>query len=260
MSGRVALVTGAASGIGEAIARQFAAAGGNVVVVDVDGTRGEEVAGSIGGGDAEARFLHCDLRSEADIAKTVEQTYSTFGRLDVVVNAAGVHLTKQVHETTLEEWDTVQDVNIRAPFLMSKNAVARWLEDGTPGSIVNVASIAGMQGEPGAAAYSTSKHAMVGLTRVLAAAYAHAGIRCNVVSPGSTRTPLLEDWLASAGGQGDDLLARLQRVYPSGRLLSPDEVASVVCFLASDQASGVNGVNVPIDGGLTATLMLTRVL
>jgi NAD(P)-dependent dehydrogenase (short-subunit alcohol dehydrogenase family) len=256
---KVALITGAASGIGEATARLFAERQHRVLVVDVNRDDGEQVASDLTAAGRSARFVSCDLRSEADIISAVDSAYEWADRLDVVANIAGAQVAKELHETSTEEWNLVNAVNVTAPFLLSKHAILRWMDRGCPGVIVNIASIAGIDAEPGAGAYSVSKHAVVGLTKVLASTYGPAGIRCNAISPGSTRTPLFESWLASMD-DGGDLLARLEAIYPSRRLFQPREIASLVYLLASEEASAVNGVNLPADGGLTATMMENAVL
>jgi NAD(P)-dependent dehydrogenase (short-subunit alcohol dehydrogenase family) len=146
-----------------------------------------------------------------------------------------------------------------AAVLVVDVAQKRWLERDHGGSIINIASIAGMHGEPGAGAYSVSKHGVIGLTRVLAATYGPMGIRCNAISPGSVRTPLFDRWLENMNGESD-LLQRLEGIYPLRRLMQPDKIASTIYFVASDAASAINGVNLPVDGGLTATIMEQAVL
>jgi NAD(P)-dependent dehydrogenase (short-subunit alcohol dehydrogenase family) len=257
--GQVALVTGGASGIGESTARYFAARDAAVLIVDVAQEDGERVRAELSASGASASYCYCDLRNEDSVEAAVKFAFEHLGGLDAVANIAGTQVAGELHETSRTDWDLVHEVNLRGSFFMAKHAVNHWLERGRGGSIINIASVSGMHGEPGAGAYSVSKHGVIGLTRVLAATYGPMGIRCNAISPGSVRTPLLDRWLESRD-DGSDLLQRLEGIYPLRRLMQPEEIAATVYFLASDAASAINGVNLPVDGGLTATTMEQAVL
>ena len=232
-----ALVTGAASGIGEATARLLHAEGAEVVLADVDGVRLEALAAELGDGAA-ARAL--DVRDEAQVAPAV-------AGVDVLVNVAGIGSTHDAPGTPLELWEDVFAVNARGTFLCCKHAIPGMRERGG-GAIVNVSSVAALVGLKNRAAYSASKGAVVALTRALAVDHVGDGIRVNAVCPGTVDSPWVRRLVEEVGESLDALRAR----QPMGRLGTTDEIAEAIAYLASDSAAFVTGSVLVIDGGLTA--------
>lgn len=253
--GKVALVTGGGSGIGEATVRLLAARGASVLVADLDLDRASGLAKEIG--PADARAVRVDVASPEAVDAMVGAAVDAFGRLDVAVNAAGVSGSyAKVAERDLDEWQQVVGINLTGTFLCLR-AELRQMQvqddggaDGGSGglSIVNVASGAGEMGVAGLAHYSASKHGVVGLTRSAALEVARSGIRVNGVLPGPTRTPML---LASSGG--DEGVDAMGRMMPAGRAGEAAEVAQAIVWLCSDQASYVTGHLLAVDGGALAT-------
>jgi 2-keto-3-deoxy-L-fuconate dehydrogenase len=235
--GRRALVTGAGSGIGEAVARALHAEGAEVVLADAAGGRVRALAAELG---SRTEALTLDVRDEDAVAETM-------GALDVLVNVAGIGSTTNAPDTSLEVWEDVFAVNARGTFLCCKHAIPGMIERGG-GAIVNIASVAGLVGLPNRAAYCASKGAVIALTRALAIDHVRQGVRVNAVCPGTVDSPWVRRLVDEAGESLDALRAR----QPMGRLGSPDEVAQAVLYLASDAAAFVTGTGLVIDGGLTA--------
>jgi NAD(P)-dependent dehydrogenase (short-subunit alcohol dehydrogenase family) len=236
-AGRRALVTGAGSGIGEAVARGLHAEGAEVVLADAVGDRVEGVAAELG---ERAEPLTLDVRDEVAVARAVDG-------LDVLANIAGVGSTTNAPDTPVEVWDHVFAVNARGTFLCCKHAIPSMIERGG-GAIVNMASVAGMVGLPNRAAYCASKGAVISLTRALAIDHVRDGIRVNAVCPGTVDSPWVRRLVEDVGESLDALRAR----QPMGRLGTTDEIAQAVLYLASDAAAFVTGSALVIDGGLTA--------
>lgn len=242
LAGKVAVVTGGASGIGEATARLFAQAGAKVVLGDV--ADGGPVAKEIGG-----EFVRTDVRQAAEVRALVAHAVSRHGRLDVLFNNAGIEHLSLLAATDEDAHRNVLDVNVNGVFHGLKYGIQAMLENPGPvrGSIVNTASVAGLTGSPMLGSYNASKHAVVGLTRNAAVEYGASGIRVNAVCPGVIRTPM-----ARALADNEEMLARIGKAHALGRIGEPEEVARVVLFLASDDASFVSGAAIPVDGGMTA--------
>lgn len=248
--GKVALVTGAGSGIGRASALAFARSGARVVVADVNPAGGEETVRMIEEAEGEARFVRTDVSQEPQVERLVGACVETFGRLDFAHNNAGIGAPPAaLHETVLSDFEHVLGVNVIGVWLCLKHEARVMLRQGG-GSIVNTASLAGLIGFPMHVAYATSKHAVIGITRTAALEYARAGIRVNAVCPAFVQTPMVER-LVAAGGAGMSL-ERLASMQPMGRIGTPDEVAEAVVWLCSDAASFITGIPLPIDGGTTA--------
>ena len=233
--GKRALVTGAGSGIGAAVARRLATGGATVVLADLALAPAAALAGELG-----AEAIELDVRDEAQVAPAM-------ANVDVLVNVAGIGSTTTAPETTLETWEDVFAVNARGTFLCCKHAIPGMAARGG-GSIVNVASVAALVGLPRRAAYCASKGAVVSLTRALAVDHVSDGIRVNAVCPGTVDSPWVRRLVEEAGESIDELRAR----QPLGRLGTPEEVAAAVAYLASDEAAFVTGTALVIDGGLTA--------
>jgi 2-keto-3-deoxy-L-fuconate dehydrogenase len=237
--GKTAFVTGAGSGIGEAVARALHRDGARVTLADISLERVQSLAGELGEDRAVAQAL--DVREEGQVRQAIP------GDLDVLINIAGIGSTTTAPETSLEVWEDVFAVNARGTFLTCKHAIPSMVERGG-GSIVNMASIAGLVGLRNRAAYCASKGAVIALTRALAIDHVAVGVRVNAVCPGTVDSPWVQRLVADAGESLDALRAR----QPMGRLGRPEEIAEAVLYLASDASAFVTGTVLTIDGGLTA--------
>ncbi|HEX5191950.1 MAG TPA: SDR family NAD(P)-dependent oxidoreductase [Solirubrobacteraceae bacterium] len=257
LDGKVAIVTGAGQGIGEAAARKMAQEGARVVVSDVNRDTGESVAAAIREAGGTARFVAADVSSARDVEALIAAAVDAFGRLDVLHNNAGVHETAftdtaQSYELDEEIWDRVVSINLKGTWLCSKYA-APALEQSGGGAIVNAASIGGLVGYPMGAAYGPSKAGVVQLTRVMAIELAPRGIRVNCYAPGNTDTPMVQKYYSSAPPEARAMVEQqLTGTHLIPRLATPEEVANLVVFLASDEASAMTGGCVVIDNGTTA--------
>ncbi|MEV4287900.1 glucose 1-dehydrogenase [Nonomuraea bangladeshensis] len=242
---RVALVTGAGSGIGRAMAVAFAKAGARVVAADVDRARAEETAAVVG---EAALAVTADVGDQASVAALTEAAIGAYGRIDVLCNNAGILDTMALPaEIAPEVWDRVIRVNLTGAFLVTHAVLPHLLRQGR-GAIVNTASEAGIRGGAAGAAYTASKHGLIGLTRSVAWAYAKDGIRCNAILPGPTATNIADGATFDPAGA-----ARLSPVLALGELMAqPEQMADAALYLASDAASFVNGAIVPVDGGWSA--------
>jgi NAD(P)-dependent dehydrogenase (short-subunit alcohol dehydrogenase family) len=244
--GKVALVTGGNRGIGLTTGRALAAEGAVVVLMARDAERGTEMAAALAG----ATFVAGDIRRAADCVAAVEHAVRTHGRLDVLVNSAGViYRNRTVEQHTEEEWDVTFDTNVKGTFLMCRAALPHLRA--ARGTIVNLSSYVGLVGFAGASAYAASKAAIVNLTRSLALDYAAEGLRANCVCPGSVDTDMIhEAWEMT--GDAEAAARAWASKHPLGRIARADEVARAILFLASSEASFITGVALPVDGGITA--------
>ena len=245
---KVAIITGAKSGIGFAAALRLAAEGAKVVVADVRATQEEAQEIVRRGGDALS--VQVDVSSELQVSALISRTVAAYGRLDVLVNNAGVELAKKVTETSEAEWDRLMGVNLKGVFLCSKAAIPEMKRTGG-GAIVNVASELGVVGGSEIAAYCASKGGVVQLTKAMAIDHAADGIRVNCVCPGPVSTPLLEA-IVAASSDPEEERRRIVDKTLLGRLGQPEEIANVVAFLASGESSYMTGSVVLVDGGWTA--------
>lgn len=243
-AGKVVIVTGAGSGIGEATAERFAAEGASVVLAGRTRDKLEQVASRL----APERTLTCvtDVARLEQVEALVRTTIERFGRLDVLVNNAGVAPEGKITEATIEDWKEVMSVDLDGVFYGCRVAIPELIK--TRGSIINVSSVSGLGGDWALSFYNAAKGAVSNFTRALALDHGRDGIRINAVCPSLTRTGLTEDMY-----QDQELMAKFAQRIPMGRGAAPHEVAGVIAFLASDDASFINGVNLPIDGGLTAS-------
>ena len=248
LEGRVALVTGAAAGIGRASALAFAAAGARVMVSDVVVDGGAETVGQIQANGGEATFVRADVSQTAEVEALVRQTVETYGRLDCAHNNAGIEGELAATADCAEaNWDRTIAINLKGVWLCMKYEIPHMLEQGG-GAIVNTSSVAGLVGFPNLPAYVATKHGVAGLTRTAALEYAEQGIRVNAVCPGVIQTAMID---RIVGGDAE-AEAQFTALEPVGRMGSPAEVAQAVVWLCSDAASFVTGVAMPVDGGFVA--------
>jgi NAD(P)-dependent dehydrogenase (short-subunit alcohol dehydrogenase family) len=251
LRGKVSLITGGNSGIGRVTALLFSAHGARVAIAARDRVRGQGTVEEIAHSGGQGIFISCDVRLAADCHRAVERSVEVFGSLDILVNSAGViYPHRSVLDTSEEEWDRTMAVNVKGVYLMSRVAIPRMIEGGG-GCIINVASVWGLAGGTGAAAYCASKGAVVLLTKAMALDHAGQNIRVNCICPGSVDTPMLRDEMAALGGVEQARPAFAAR-HPLNRICTPDEVAQAALYLASDAASFVTGSSLVIDGGRTA--------
>jgi NAD(P)-dependent dehydrogenase (short-subunit alcohol dehydrogenase family) len=249
---RVALITGGASGIGLATAERLARDGVRVVLADID-EAGLERAAARFGGDVPAHAVPTDVRSVADCERAVAAAVERFGRLDILVNCAGVWVEGPTETMTEADWDRVVDVNLKGTFFMCRHAIPAL--EATGGCIVNVSSDAGLWGNKGAAIYCASKGGVTVLSKALAVELASRGVRVNAVCPGDVDSPMIRYQAETfGGGDPDGYLAELLAAYPQRppRFIRPDEVAELIAFLCSDRATPITGAAISIDFGLTA--------
>lgn len=256
LHGKAAVVTGAGSGIGRAIAETLASAGAQVCVTDVDEARAGQVVGEIQRRGARAIAWRADVRDGGQVRTMVAETLGAFGRLDILVNNAGLQFIAPVHEFPEEKWDLLVGVMLTGTFLCTKHCLPHMMANRW-GRVINISSIHGLVASPFKSAYVSAKHGIVGFTRTLALEVAEHGITANAICPGYVRTPLVEGQIAEQ--------ARMYRI-PEGevidkivlapaaikRLLEPEEIADLVLYLCSDAAAGFTGAALPLDAGWTA--------
>lgn len=248
LSGRVALVTGAATGIGQVSATVLARQGARLVLADVNEEGGETVAAMIRESGGEAMFVRADVSDALDVQSLVAKAVAHYGRLDCALNNAGIDgQMGPTHDQTEANWDRVIAVNLRGVFLCMKHEIRQMLAQ-RGGAIVNVASVAGLQGYAMLSPYVAAKHGVVGLTKAAALEYAKQGIRINALCPGAIRTPMIDDALR----QGLVSEAQMIAMEPLGRIGEPREIADAAAWLLSDEASFVVGHAMVVDGGIMA--------
>jgi NAD(P)-dependent dehydrogenase (short-subunit alcohol dehydrogenase family) len=250
ISGKACVVTGAGSGIGRATAVRLAEEGGSVLAVDISADSLEATVSEIQGGGGTASALHADVSDSAQVDAMVAACVERYGRIDVLVNNAGVNLPGVLHEVTDDTIDRTLGVNVRGPIYGCRAAIPHMLRQGG-GSIINMSSVNGIVSEPFLAVYSASKGAIVMLTKGVALDYAKQGIRCNAICPGWVDTPINHAHAAMLGGL-DKVYAEIDSFQPIGRPGEPREIANVVLFLASDESSFMTGSVVVADGGMTS--------
>jgi NAD(P)-dependent dehydrogenase (short-subunit alcohol dehydrogenase family) len=241
-AGKVAFITGAASGIGRATAIAFAAEGARVAILDRAEDALSETADAVRKAGAEALVIACDVSKPDQVEAAVARVVETFGQLDIAFNNAGVeNKAAPVHEIELAEWDRILDINLRGTFVCMKHEIAQMLRQGG-GVVINTSSGAGIRGVAGGASYASSKHALIGLTKSAALDYAKANIRVNAVLPGNIETPMMDRFT------GGDIQKAID-LEPVGRLGKPEEIAEAVLWMCSDLGAFVTGASISVDGG-----------
>lgn len=246
LSGKTAVVTGAAKGQGESVARVFAAEGANVAMLDVLDEVGHAAAERICGAGGSARYFHCDVSQEAEVAATIEAVAGAFGGLDVLYNnAAIIAYGRKIGELPVEDWDRTIAVNLRGPFLCAKHALPHLIKRGG-GTIINVSSHGAFQASPiGVADYAVAKGGLVTFTYYLASEYGAQNVRANCLAPGPVPTDLNRPFLGTPAGR-----AQTAMFIPLGRVGELDDVARAALFLASDEAKWISGAVLRVDGGI----------
>lgn len=251
LENKVVWISGATSGIGEATARLFAEEGAKVALAGRRLTLSKRIAAEIKAEGCEAIALACDVSQERQVRDSIRKTAEHFGRLDIIVNNAGMVHIKPLHKYTEREWDRVMDVNVKSMFFATKHGIPHLRRSGR-GYIVNVGSISSFVGQALTPVYTTTKHAVVGLTKSIALDYAADGIRCNCVCPGITDTPMLREHLNMNADPEAALRDRLRRV-PMGVSLTPHDIAKAVLYFSCEDSVGITGTSLVVDCGyLTA--------
>ena len=247
LEGKVALISGGAKGQGAVEAKLFSKEGAKVVLAEVLDDLGLQVETEIHETGTEATYLHLAVTLEADWKSAVDLVIRKYGQLDILVNNAGILIRKGIEDTTIEDWETIMDINAKGTFLGIKSAIPAMRQSGG-GSIINISSTAGLVSSPsGSASYTAAKGAVRLLTKSTAIQYANEGIRCNSVHPGPIDTDMIQDSITEPS-----TLTERMKLLPMGRFGTPEEVAFGVLYLASDEASFVTGSELVIDGGHTA--------
>ena len=251
LAGKVAWISGATSGIGEAAAELFAEEGAAVALIGRREELGQSIADRITAAGGRAIAVGCDVSDEDQVRGSIQKTVEAHGRLDILVNNAGMVDVRPLHETSVADWDRVMDVNVKSMYLATVHALPHLRAAGR-GYIVNVGSISSFVAQAGTPVYTTSKHAVLGLSRSIAMDYAVDGIRCNCLCPGITDTPMLREHIGE-GAAGDEVLAKRLRRTAMGIPLSPLDVARSVLYFSCEDSAGVTGSHLIIDlGYLTA--------
>ena len=250
LADKVAVITGAGSGIGRATAMLFAQEGAKVVVVDYAPEGGQETVEMIRRNGGEAIFVETDVSKAAAVEKMVQTAIDTYGKIDILFNNAAVTIPASVVDATEAVWDKTMDIDLKGVFLPSKYAIPHMIK-GDGGSVINTASMCGLVASPNQAPYSAAKGGVIALTRQMAIDYATHNIRVNSICPSEVRTPMFLGFINRAPDPEKKMQELIARI-PLGRVAEPEEIARVALFLASDESSYVTGVTLPVDGGLTA--------
>ena len=250
LNGKTAWISGGTKGIGEGTAKLFAKEGANVVFTGRNETDANRILSEIKNDGGEAMFIKCDMTCSTDIKESIEKTISTYGTLDILVNNAGIVDIKPLHEYSEEDWDYVMDTNVKSMFLAFKYAFP-YLKKQKQSYVVNVGSISSFVGQSTTPAYTTSKGAVLQLSRSIGLDYARFGIRSNCVCPGITDTPMLRQHIGKASDTSNPLKERLQRV-PTGKVLTPHDIAKSILFFSCEDSAGIVATSLIIDGGYLA--------
>ncbi len=251
LKNQVAWISGAGQGIGEGIAELFAKEGAKVAVVEHEEKTGKAVADAINKAGGSAIFIRCDVTKEKDVKASIDQTVKKFGGLNSIVNNAGIAHVKLLHEYTEEEWDVLFGVNVKSIFFSTKHGVAH-LKKNPQSYIVNIGSISSFVGQGGTPAYTTSKGAVLMLTKSIALDYSKEQVRCNCICPGITDTPMFRYHVNKTPDPAATLKKRLARV-PLGRPLTPNDIAKAALYFSCEDSAGITGTSLVVDAGyLTA--------
>ena len=252
VKGKVAIITGGAAGIGEATAKLLALEGASIAIVDIDDNNGKRVVGEIQSENRIAGFWHMDIAREEEVKQAFADIYDKYNQLHILINNAGIPGSrKPVHETSVEKWDRVMDVNLKGTFFCTKHAIPYILKTG-PGSVVNVASVYGIIGCD-TPSYDTSKGAIRSMTKSDALIYAKYNIRFNSIHPGNILTPLFRKLASKIDPVSvENAIKKLSVSNPLGRMGTPEEIANCILFLASDESSYVTGTELVADGGMVS--------
>ena len=250
LQNQVTWISGAASGIGEAVARLFAAEGAAVALADTQTERGQAISDEILAGGGRAFFTSCDVSQTDDVRKSIDQTAAEFGSLSILVNCAGIVQVKLLDELDERDWDRLMAINVKSIYLSIKHGLAH-LKRNPRSYVVNIGSISSYVGQSKTPAYTASKGAVLMLSKSIALDYAADGLRCNCVCPGITDTPMLREHLNKTPDPEATLAARTQRV-PTGMPLQPADVAKAVLYLSCEDSAGVTGTSLVVDGGYLA--------
>ena len=247
LEGKVAMVTGAASGIGRGISMRLAEMGALVAILDIDDSKGRESAAEIGAHAGEAVFHKCDVRSSDECRRAVDTNIQRWGKIDILCNCAGIAIRKDIVELTEDEWDLVLDVTLKGIYMLSRQVVPHMVRNGG-GSIVNIGSGWSLKGGPRAASYCAAKGGTLNLTRAMAIDHGKNNIRVNCICPGDVDTPMLRSECAQLG---DDVQAFMREAAnrPLARVGTPDDIANAVLFLVSPMATWITGAALVVDGG-----------
>jgi NAD(P)-dependent dehydrogenase (short-subunit alcohol dehydrogenase family) len=248
---KVALVSGGASGIGKACVKLLSTAGAKVAILDIDIERGKEVAKEINDQGGKALFLKCDVSKDKPCNRAIEQAIDNFGRLDILVNAAGIVIRASVLETSEADWDKIISVNLKSVYLLSRHSIPRMTQVGG-GVIINISSGWGLVGGKSAAAYCASKGGVVLLTKAMALDHGFQNIRVNCICPGDTDTPMLRSEAIGLGITYDQMVKESSNDRPLGRIGTPMDIAQAVLFLASNASAFITGSVLVVDGGALA--------
>jgi len=250
---KVSIVTGAGGGLGKAIAEVFIKEGAKVIVAEVDADAGRETTAELVANGGEATFIECNVSVEDQVKNMIAKVVEKYGRIDVLINNAGVNIVKPFVETETADWDKVINVDLRGTYMCCRYGIIEMLKTGG-GSIVNISSVHSIASIPGAGPYDAAKHGMIGLTMALAVEFASQGIRVNALSPGLLDTKIWDDILDAAPDR-QACLNYWKANIPIGRPGAPKEIANITAFLASDEASYITGSNIVADGGMISRLI-----
>ena len=247
LAGKVAIVTGAGSGIGRGIALLLAEMGASIAVLEIDDAKGSNTAAEVQDQSGQAVSVHCDVRSASDCRRAVETTIQKWGKIDILCNCAGIAIRKNILELAEEEWDLALDVTLKGIFLLSREVIPDMIRNGG-GSIINIGSGWSLKGGPKAASYCAAKGGAVNLTRAMAIDHGPHNIRVNCICPGDIDTPMLRSECAQLGGNVQSFMKEAAN-RPLARVGMPEDVANAVLFLASPMSNWITGTALVVDGG-----------